>query len=287
MSVQRFFIPGSEWLYFKIYTGYKSADDILVDYLLPFITNLRDNNRIDYCFFIRYSDPKFHIRFRIHVNDVLNYSFIYQDFEGLFTPCMENGLVWNIQCDTYKRELERYGEMYMSDVERIFDIDSESIIRLIQLIKESATPDEDRWKLSLLLLDDLLSVFGFDLEKKQLFFKQLSESFKKEFGFISSVFTKQLNDKFRTSRMIITDVMTNNDILIKKYEYILNQRKNELAVIVIGIDCNLDLKFDLLKSLVHMTMNRVFRSKNRLCELVIYDYLNRYYKSTIARGKHL
>lgn len=115
----------------------------------------------------------------------------------------------------------------------------------------------------------------------------MSKLFKKEFGLMSSVFTKQLNDKFRTNRKIITDVMENNDILIKKYKYILNQRKNDLEVIATGIDCNLDLKFDLLKSLLHMTMNRLFRSRNRLCELVIYDYLNHYYESTIARAKYL
>lgn len=287
MSVQRFFIPGSKWLYFKIYTGYKSADNILVDYLLPFVTNLRDNNMIDDYFFIRYTDPKFHIRFRMYINDYLDYGVVFQNFEQLFTPCMDNGLVWNIQCDTYKRELERYGGEYINEVEKIFSIDSESIIRLIQLMGESISPDEDRWKLSLLLLDDLLSVFGLDLKEKHLLFKQMSEAFKKEFGFISSAFTKQLNDKFRANRKTINNVLTNDDIYLEKYKKILSYRKNEINVVATSIDYNFDLKSDLMKSLVHMTINRVFRSKNRLCELVIYDFLNRYYESTIARFKYL
>lgn len=287
MSIQRFFIPGDKWLYFKIYTGYKSADNILVDYLLPFVTNLRDNNMIDDYFFIRYTDPKFHIRFRLYINNLLDYGVIFQNFEQLFTPCMDNGLVWNIQCDTYKRELERYGEEYIDKVERIFSIDSESIILLIQLIGESASPDEDRWKLSLLLLEDLLSVFGFDLKEKYLLFKQMSEALKKEFGFISSVFTKQLNDKFRTNRKIVNNIMTNSDIYLEKYKNILSYRRNEITLVAATFNSDFDLKSDLMKSLVHMTMNRVFRSKNRLCELVIYDFLNRYYESTIARLKYL
>lgn len=286
MNVKRFFIPGSEWLYFKIYTGYKSADNILVDYLLPFMMELKESHMIDNCFFIRYADPKFHIRFRIHVNNVFNYGTIYRNFEQMFTPCIDNGLVWNIQCDTYKRELERYGEMYMNEIERIFCIDSESIIRIIQQMRESATPDEDRWKLSLLLLDEMLSVFGFDLKEKQLFFKQMSDAFKKEFGLISSVYTKQLNDKFRTNRKIINDIMVSRDINIEKYKGILSSRKNDIAVVATAIDYNFDSKSDLMKSLVHMTMNRVFRSKNRLCELVIYEFLNRYYESTIARLRY-
>lgn len=286
MSVQRYFIPGREWLYLKIYTGYKSADNILVDYLLPFMTSLMNSKKIDYYFFIRYADPKFHIRLRLHVNDVNNYGVIFRDFEQIFTPCLDNGLVWNIQCDTYKRELERYGEAYINELERIFSIDSEYIIRLIQLIRESAAPDEDRWKLSLLLLDDMMSVFGFDLKEKHLFFKQMSDSFKKEFGFVSSTFTKQLNDKYRTNRKAINDVMSYQDNLLEKYDNILSSRKKEIADVATVINCDVDLKSGLMKSLVHMTMNRVFRSKNRLCELVIYDFLSRYYESTIARIKY-
>lgn len=286
MEIRRTFMPGSEWLYFKIYTGFKSADNILVHYLLPLMINFKNNNVIDDYFFIRYTDPKFHIRLRMHISDTLNYGVVFQDLERIFTPCINNGLIWNIQCDTYKRELERYGELYMNEIERLFCIDSESIIKLIQLIKESGTPDEDRWKLSLLLLDDMLSVFGYDLNEKQFFFKQLSEKYKKEFGFISSTFTKQLNDKFRANRKIINDVMSNCDFNLEKYKNILNSRKDDITVVATRIDYKLDLKSDLMKSLVHMTMNRVFRSKNRLCELVIYDFMKRYYESTIARSKY-
>ena len=114
----------------------------------------------------------------------------------------------------------------------------------------------------------------------------MSDAFKKEFGLISSVYTKQLNNKFRTNKMIINDIMVSRDINIEKYKSILSSRKNDIAVVATAIDYNFDSKSDLMKSLVHMTMNRVFRSKNRLCELVIYEFLNRYYESTIARLRY-
>lgn len=285
MRVQRFFIPGSEWLYFKIYTGYKSADDVLVDYLLPFFNDLKDNKKIDDYFFIRYTDPQFHIRVRLHVNDVLNYGFIFKEFANVFAPCLDSGLIWNIQCDTYKRELERYGEVYINEVERIFCVDSESIIRLIQIIRDSDAPDEDRWKLSLLLLDDLLCAFGFELFEKYLFFKQIGESFKKEFGFVSSLFTKQLNNKFRINRNIVNSVMDNSYIYLDKYEEILTNRRSRIADVFTFVSVGYDLRLDLARSLAHMTMNRLFRSKNRLYELVIYNFLSRYYGSKIARLK--
>lgn len=35
-----------------------------------------------------------------------------------------------------------------------------------------------------------------------------------------------------------------------------------------------------------MTMNRLFKSKNRLHELVIYNFLFRYYKAEIGKNKY-
>ena len=40
---------------------------------------------------------------------------------------------------------------------------------------------------------------------------------------------------------------------------------------------------DKIGSLMHMSMNRIFASKSRLQELVIYDFLNRHYTSAIKR----
>jgi len=39
----------------------------------------------------------------------------------------------------------------------------------------------------------------------------------------------------------------------------------------------------LLTSIIHMSMNRWFRTKNRLYEMVIYEFLSRYYASEIAK----
>lgn len=113
----------------------------------------------------------------------------------------------------------------------------------------------------------------------------MSTSFREEFSFLSSTYTKQLNDKFRANRKTINEVMSDKDISLYKYENILNYRKNRIGIIVSAMNYDFNRKFNLLKSLVHMTMNRLFRSRNRLCELVVYDFMNRYYESVIARLK--
>ena len=43
---------------------------------------------------------------------------------------------------------------------------------------------------------------------------------------------------------------------------------------------------NLLISYIHMFMNRLFRSKQRLHEMVIYGFLFRYYRSQLAQSKH-
>ena len=41
----------------------------------------------------------------------------------------------------------------------------------------------------------------------------------------------------------------------------------------------------LLISMIHMSMNRWFRTKNRLHELVLYEFLTRYYTSETAKRR--
>lgn len=42
---------------------------------------------------------------------------------------------------------------------------------------------------------------------------------------------------------------------------------------------------NLLFSITHMTVNRWFRANNRLHELVVYDFLNKYYESAYVPGE--
>jgi len=43
----RTFIPGSEWVYFKLYTGTKMADIILKKEIIEYISEMKKNDFID------------------------------------------------------------------------------------------------------------------------------------------------------------------------------------------------------------------------------------------------
>ena len=69
-QVKRSFIIGSEWVYYKIYTGPKTADSILVDFIKPIVDQLLKDGIIKMWFFIRYADPEFHLRVRFQITNL-------------------------------------------------------------------------------------------------------------------------------------------------------------------------------------------------------------------------
>ena len=284
----RIFIPGSEWVYFKIYTGTKTADTILKNELYGYVQEILKNDLIDKWFFIRYSDPDFHIRLRLHLKETRNFNYIFNRFFVTCNPLVHSGLVWNIQCDTYQREMERYGANSIALVEQFFFMDSEYIIRLLHRL-DNENSEQQRWKLALVLIDSFLSAFSFDLPQRKELLNTLAESFKKEFGFTHHHVTKQLNDKYRFYRKEIEYVMLWENEVTDAIQIIKARRQViiPIATKLTGMDQSGELQVSmqsLLTSMIHMTMNRWFRTKNRLHEMVIYEFLSRYYTSEIAKG---
>jgi thiopeptide-type bacteriocin biosynthesis protein len=283
----RIFIPGSEWAYFKLYTGTKTADAILKNELLDYIRKMQKNNTIDKWFFIRYSDPDFHIRLRLHLNDTRDYSFLFNQFFDYFNPIVDTGLVWKIQCDTYQREMERYGANTISLIETLFFIDSEYIIQLLCRLNNENL-ELQQWKLALALIDNVLSSFSYQLPQRKKILNMLAENYKKEFGFTHHYVTKQLNDKYRFYRKDIENAMLWETEISEIVDIIKARRQAiySIAKTLITLDKYRELQValnSLLTSIIHMTMNRWFRTKNRLHEMVIYEFLSRYYTSEMAK----
>jgi len=283
----RSFIPGSEWVYFKIYTGAKTADTILKNELYRYAKEIMKDGIADKWFFTRYLDTDFHIRLRLHLKEAKDFGLVFNRFFEIFSPLVISCLVWNIQCDTYQREMERYGTNTISLVEDIFFADSEFIISLLHLLNEE-NPEQHRWKLALVLIDSFLSAFSFDLSQRKELLNTMAESFKNEFAFTNHNVKKQLDNKFRIHRKDIEKVMLWENEVTKDTEKIIVRRQviSQIAEKLICMDKSHELEVplkSLMTSIIHMTMNRWFRSKNRLHELVIYDFLARYYTSEMAK----
>ncbi len=290
---KRTFIPGNEWLYYKIYTGVKTADMILTEIIKPVTEHLLADKLINQWFFIRYADPHSHLRLRFHISDPGKLGDIIHYFNHFIKPLIDQNIIWKIQTDTYQREIERYGLSTIHLAEELFYHDSTLITNTLDLI-EGVEGEKIRWLFSLRMMDELLDGFNYSLEEKMKLLNHLAMGFGKEFG-INSGLIKQLSNKYRNEKKEISTVLNRNldkdNEMLPLFE-LLNTKSELSQKAIAGIlnaktknELNIPLD-NLLGSLIHMMLNRLFRSKQRLHEMVLYGFLFRYYKSEIAKLKY-
>ncbi len=91
------YIPGDEWLYFKLYTGVNIADKILIIAIKETVDTLLKKELIDKWFFIRYNDPKFHLRIRFHFTDSDNKNKIIDILNQKIRPFVDNKSISKIE----------------------------------------------------------------------------------------------------------------------------------------------------------------------------------------------
>lgn len=292
-AVKRTFIIGDEWLYYKFYTGPKTADLILTEMIKPITEQLLANRLIDYWFFIRYADPKLHTRVRFHIPDPKNMTPVILSVRSSAAWFIQHNLLAKIQVDTYEREVERYGIHSMDLAEKIFFYDSKMIVDMLSLI-EGDEGERIRWLFALRAVENMLEDFQFDMEQRFDQVTMLRENFGREFNMQRGL-KDQTEKKFRANRPQINELMDRaNDEVSEMYPLFQLLAQKSAAVKpfvkeILDLNQNNRLEMplnDLLASYSHMMINRLFKSKQRLHELVVYDFLHRYYKSEIARQKY-
>lgn len=290
--VQRTFSIGSEWLYYKFYSGVKTADKLLADVIRPLAEELIERKWIDKFFFIRYSDPDTHIRLRFHFADQTQLGKVISTVNQRIQPFMDQGLITKIQTDTYRRELERYGSNSMEIGESFFHVDSVVTLNLLDLI-DGEEGEKIRWQFAVRSLDDLLNNFKFSSNEKLMLLEQLKNGFLTEHGG-SKELKLQLDTKFRNVRKEVEGIL-NRELdatreilpLIELLEW-KKEQLEPLTEKLIELKNNNQLQIplnELIASYIHMMLNRVFMARQRTYELVVYDLLYRYYKSLAGREK--
>ena len=294
MIPQRRFFIGSEWLYFKIYSGVKMADYILTEKVKGITENLLERKMIDKWFFIRYADPDTHLRLRLHVIDNSKYGEILSILNNELQNLVNKNLIIKIQTDTYDRELNRYGYNTIELAEKLFYYDSVCCTNILSLLDPNQG-STIRWQISLRATDQLLDDFGLSVEEKYNFMAILSKSFFTEHGGKKEL-KFQLDDKYRKVRLEVERIL-NRELDSEREIYPLIKFLDEKGIHVrlIANEINeirqlnlLEVNyFELLSSYVHMMLNRLFMAKQRTNEFVVYDILARNYKSILARDRKL
>jgi thiopeptide-type bacteriocin biosynthesis protein len=273
--MQRDFCVGSEWLYYKIYTGVKTSDIILIEKLLPVILQLKKQNVIQKWFFIRYKDTDEHVRVRFLIENPAHLAKAIRTIYPVLNTLLQDNLVWKIQTDTYQRELERYGESTIVDSEFLFWSDSEMILEYLS-IKTSFPNNQTPFLFSFYAIDSFLNSFGLSNLDKLTLMDELQLSFKIEFE-ADKAFKKQLDKHYRELLPVINVFLSDPESA--EVLEIIDKKANQIKETVSTIKENIEISlFSFLQSHIHMMINRQYTSKQRMYELIIYDHLYRYYK---------
>jgi thiopeptide-type bacteriocin biosynthesis protein len=283
--MKRNFTIGSEWLYYKIYTGVKTTDIILEEKLHAIIEDLVAKKIIDKWFFIRYKDPHEHFRIRFYSETPTNTAIVINTLYPILNDLMVNDLIWKIQTDTYQREIERYGETTIEDSETIFWQDSQMIVNYVSF-KPLFEKKETELMFSFLAIDSFLNAFQLTNTQKLNLLDSMQLSFKVEFQADKSL-KKELDKQYRELSLEIDDFISGKATsdYLELYN-IVEAKQNNIKATVTSIYKNIEIPlFNFLNSHIHMIINRQYTSKQRMYELVIYDHLHRYYKALAFRVK--
>ena len=289
---RRRFEPGSEWLYAKLYTGRVTMDRVLREVVAPTRTESLASGAADRWFFIRYSDPDDCVRVRFHGEPERLLAVTLPALRRHAAPLLEHGDIHRIVVDTYDRETERYGgALGMELSEDLFFIDSEAVLEMLEpLSSEVAT--ESRWRLALRGMEWLLRDLGMDIAARHEHIRRSRDSFGKEFGATTEL-QRSLGKKFRThrdqlERLVLqpTSSFPSDDPLLPSLSA-LDRRSERLAPIIAELKSR-DLTPTLDEigwSYVHMHVNRLLDTAQRMQEFVLYDFLKRVYAAHKSRRR--
>ncbi len=280
--IRRKFIPGTEWLYLKIYSGVKTADIILEEAIISLIKAAQKKNIISEWFFIRYLDPKPHIRLRFRLRSITDCNFLMGLINEALQDYLESGEISSILYDTYKREIERYGENTIEGAEKLFHSNSELSLQCLHF------DDEQKIIISLFLIDTFLTALSLSIQEKLDWIKDFNEDFKAEFN-ADKLLNSQLDKKYRELKPHFLDFNFSEEYASERAYIVLNIENDQNVLEHIQFhDKHQSLGMPLkifFQSIFHMNINRLFVSSQRTFEMIIYDFLLRYYKTVFWNCK--
>ncbi|MGE8535442.1 MAG: lantibiotic dehydratase [Chryseobacterium sp.] len=270
------FIPGSHWIYLKIYVDFKFINKILLQLADCIESKFVKKGIVEKWFFIRYSDPKQHLRLRLYVNDLEFLSLIMKACNSILTPLVRKGYVSNIVQDTYARELGRYGGKNIIDSETLFYYDSSLICKIYKW--KNNISYQDLFLVGYYLTEHYLNLSDLNDEVRLHFLEKQFNYYAKEFEYTKDKMMRNtLHEEQRRIKDIVIAEKLSADVI-----KLINQ--SNLKQVIDQVKKNVENDYlNVLSSYIHMSMNRLFTEKQRFNEFKIYFFLLKKYQSIKAR----
>ena len=283
---------GDRWLYVKLYGSEGSADRVLIDLVWPFLSRVCATSKAGTWFFVRYADPRPHLRVRVLLESEADRGRWFSKLRRAGTGLCEAGYLWRIERARYQPETTRYGgSSGLKLAERLFEADSRCVLRLISLGSDGELL-AGRWRLGMLAQHTLLKAFEPDPARRQAVMQRHFEDLSNEFD-LSHRHVVGLDLRWRNERRELEAALGGESASwtsrLSQLERILKDYEAEVAPIRGAmlkegpIERHGADDWDGLRSFVHMQANRLFQSRQKEQELVIAYFLSRYYRSQVIR----
>ncbi|QLE00948.1 hypothetical protein HX109_04975 [Galbibacter sp. BG1] len=268
--VKRKFIPGEEWIYYKVYLGTLTSDIVLTD-LFPIIDQLIKKKIILKWFYLRYHDPiGHHLRIRFKLISIESFPSVLSKVNTILIPLIRERFVHNISLGTYNREIERYGQYAIDDTETIFFYDSQMILKAIGEIK-----DKTMFTLFIVKsLNAILDTFRLNIDSKISLIQESYYAFREEFK-ADKYTIKQFSKKYQELSDFRKSIEVYNENLILERQDGISPYINSLIFSIEKSSVDLN---SYIQSILHMSINRAFNKNQRINEFICYYFLYQYLK---------
>jgi thiopeptide-type bacteriocin biosynthesis protein len=289
----RAFLPGSEWLYAKLYVGPATADRLLRGPIADLARKAVGDGWIDRWFFLRYADPQYHIRIRLHGKPDELLQKVLPGLHELVSPLSNDGTVERLELGTFSPEVERYGGYEaLGLVEQLFHADSESALDILRLM---ATGEAlaDHWLAVSLSVERLLALFTRDYQERRHLLMSLRSGFADSVGGLKPSLIRQLASKYRKERdrferCLMSEGMS--ELWRERCGAALAHRAARIEPVIRDLR-DLSSRGQLTRPLhsiteacLHLCANRLLREAANQQEVVLYDFLSRWDSSRMARA---
>jgi lantibiotic biosynthesis protein len=282
-AARRCRVPGSEWLYARIYAG-NSRQAAILRALRAGVIEPSLGSAAKLWFYLPFADPEPHVRIRFQGEPSKLRGIVLSRLERTLEPMLQTGAVFRLELGSYEPEFERYGgPLGVELAEQLFFVDSEAASRLVGLAEEDP---ELGWQLALLGIDRLLTDCGAGLEQRAEIAQSASEDYGLEMGATTATW-KAIGDKYRKYAPTLSRWLWEQpeaDETIAKARRILATRSARLAPIWADIERatrNGSMKTPegehLPRTFAHLHALRVLGAGGRAHELVLYEFLKRQY----------
>lgn len=262
--VRSFFPLQSEWLYIKLYAGLNTIDRIVLNNVDNIVSECYSKGLISIWHYVRYKDLiGSHLRLRFKIIDFSSQKCIkISQIINKHLSCYNKNEISSISYETFNREIERYDSQCIESIESLFCIDSDFQCKTLV----NHIGNTERFFFGMRIIQSYLNIFFEDNNARKIdFVNKRLLSFQKEFP-KSKATRIRINQKFHLYLKPFNVYCSETKSLFENFEDLIKKQINYL-----------EIPHEIIPSIIHMSLVRLFKSRNRINEYVAFSFMERYY----------